>query len=357
MALRNLTVTGLDMGSSKMAAVAMLVGQSGSVNVVAHASVPSKGMAKGVFVNLDEAIESVTKVLSKLREKLGRRPENIFVNISGIGVRGQRSSGMTPLAARGREVTKFDIQRSIEAASTVTLPLDREVLHRIVHRFSVDGENFIADPIGLHAARLTCEVYLVSAPMNQVHDIQKCVNEAGYDAREVVFTGIADSCSILDQQDRKGCVMILDIGHSVTEACLFSEGVLKRIAVVPFGALNLKGGFREVPVIEEAMAAIGSDMRQARESGTQINSVIVTGGAAFTDGLIEFIEEKFSRPAKTGAIRDSVGNLTDIDNFRAITATGLARYGAGKLTGQKREFMTPIRRMSSKVVDLINSYF
>ena len=357
MGQKETVITGLDIGSSRVTAVAALIGAVGEIKVAAYASVPSKGVSRAVFENLNDAVEAVSKALAKLKEGLGRRPENIFVNISGVGIRAERSVGMTPLAFRGREVTKLDIKKSIDAAGTVTLPMDREILHRIVRRFSVDQENFIINPLGLHAAKLTCEIYLVSAPANQIHDIQKCVNDAGYEAKEIVFTGIADGHSVLDPQEKEEGVALLDIGHTVTEVCIFSDGVLTGLGVIPFGAKNVKSDFGDSAAVNEAMANIDSYIKRSADAGAGIKSVIVTGGAVFIDGFIEFIEERLSYPAKMGVIKDVAGNISGIDRMRATTAIGLAKYGAERMSKAKREFRTPFHLVSSKVVDLLNSYF
>lgn len=350
-------ITGLDIGSSKVTAVAALSGAVGEVRVARYASVPSKGVSRGVFGNLNDAVEAVSKALAKLREGFGRRPENIFVNISGVGIRAERSVGMAPLAFRGREVTNLDIQKSIDAAGTVTLPMDREIIHRIVRRFSVDQENFIGNPLGLHAAKLTCEIYLVSAPANQIHDIQKCVNDAGYEIKEAVFTGMADGHSILDPREKEEGVALLDVGHAMTEVCVFSDGVLAGLGVTPFGAKDVKNDFRDNAAVGEAMADIASHIKRSADASSGIKSVIVTGGAVFIDGFIEFIEERLSYPAKMGVVKDVVGNISGIDRMRATTAIGLAKYGAERMSKAKGEFRTPFHLVSSKVTDLLNNYF
>lgn len=350
-------ITGLDLGSSKVAAVAAFIDASGSVKVAALSNVQSKGISNGTIENLDGAVESVSKALAKLKEKLGRRPENIFVNISGVGVKAERSIGMTSLAFRGREVMGSDIKKAAEAASMVALPMDREVLHKIVRRFSVDQENFITNPLGLHAAKLSCEIYLISAPVTSIHNIQKCVNDAGYDVREVVFTGIADGYGILDKGQKNEGIAILDIGHAATEVCVFSDGVLAGLGVIPFGTKNIKNGFREDASVGEAMASIGSHLKATKDAGGHIKSIVTMGGAAFIDGFIEYVEEKLSYPVKTGVIKDVVGDISGMDSIRAATAIGLVRYGAEKINSARKTFRTPLHRVSSKVVELLNNYF
>lgn len=354
---RDKIITGLDMGSSKIAAVAALIDAAGNIKFIANANLPSKGVSSGAVENLNDALESVSKALSKIKEKIGRRPENIFVNISGAGIKAERSVGMTSLAFRGREVTNSDIKKATESASMVTLPMDREVLHRIVRRFSVDQENFISNPLGLHAAKLTCEIYLVSAPIAMMHNIQKCINDAGYDVKEIVFTGIADGYSILGKDEKDEGTALLDIGNAVTEVCVFSDGVPASLNVIPFGTKNIKSDFRESSFVGEAMASIGSRLKTAQDAGGHIKSIVVMGGAAFIDGFIEYIEERLSYPAKTAVVRDVVGNMSGIDSVRAATAIGLVRYGAEKMNSAKKDFRTPIHRVSSKVADLLNNYF
>ncbi|HPM42830.1 MAG TPA: cell division protein FtsA, partial [Candidatus Omnitrophota bacterium] len=141
-------ITGLDIGSSKVSAVMSQVDGSGVFEIISHATVPSKGVSRGSFFDLDESVDAVSKALSALKARTGIRPSSLYVNITGESVKASRSKGMIPLALYGREVTKKDIERCIDVASTVHLPFDREIIHKIVRNFAIDDQPWIKNPIG-----------------------------------------------------------------------------------------------------------------------------------------------------------------------------------------------------------------
>jgi cell division protein FtsA len=176
-------ITGLDIGSSKVSAVMAEIDRGGAFRVLSHVTMPSKGMVKGAFLDLSESVDVVSKVLAAIRSKTLKRPSNIYVNITGLSVKGSRSRGMVPLALRGREVTKRDIDRCIDVASTVHLPFDREIIHKVVQNFSVDDQPWINCPLGLYASRLSSEVYIITASVNHIQNLYKCVNNTGYDVK------------------------------------------------------------------------------------------------------------------------------------------------------------------------------
>ena len=346
---RNKIITGLDIGSSKVSAVAAEVDRLGSFSIAAHMSLPSRGVSRGAVENLDEAVDSVSKVLARLRDKLSARPENIYVNISGKGLKGEMAMGMIPIALRGREITKADMERCVNVASTINLPIDREIIHRIVHRFSTDGISYMKSPLGLHASRLTCEAYIISADVNHIHNIYKCVNNAGYDVKEIVFTGLADGYAVLDQAERENNAVLLDIGESLTEISIFSAGALTRFEAVLLGAKDIKGNLGENPAIAEIISKL--------DFITKETSIILTGGAAFIDGMVEFLEEKLSHRVKMGTVKEVMGDISSVESMKAATAIGLARYGYELFMKKTVEAKNPIQFVSSKVVDLLNNYF
>ena len=180
-------ITGLDIGSSKISAVMSQVDGSGLFKIMSHATVPSKGVSRGSFFDLNESVDAVSKALSALKTRTGIRPSNLYVNITGESVRASRSKGMIPLALHGREVTKKDIERCIDVASTVHLPFDREIIHKIVRNFAIDDQPWIKNPIGLYASRLSSEAYIITAGINHIQNIYKCVNNSGYDKGSGIY--------------------------------------------------------------------------------------------------------------------------------------------------------------------------
>ncbi len=240
-------ITGLDIGSSKISAVASEVDKDGMFRICAQVSYPSRGIYRGALTDLNEATDSVSKAMAKLKEKIGSRPVNIYVNINGETLCAEKSKGMIPLSTRGREVTRGDIDRCINVASTIQLPFDRDIIHKIVHSFSIDDQPSIKNPLGLYASRLACEMYVITANINHIQNIRKCVNDAGYDVKGIVFTGIADGMGILTEAEKEEGAILLDIGSSLTVIAMFYGGVLSDMAVLPLGMQDFKGDLKDSP--------------------------------------------------------------------------------------------------------------
>jgi len=329
----------------------------GAFEVVAQVSQPSKGVSKGALVDLNEATDAVSKTMAKLRGKTGRRHGDIYVNISGQTVKGSKSVGMIPIALRGREIARPDMDRCIGVASTIHLPFDREIIHKIVHRFSVDDQPWIKNPLGLYASRLSCEALIITADVNHIQSISKCVNNAGYDVKELVYTGIADGAGLLDAAQKEEGVALIDIGDTLTEVSIFSDGVLGDIEIAPLGSKDLKGDFRESAEFNGMVSRIASRIQGFVRSGGTVGSVMITGGMAFADGIIEYLESKLPYPIKMGAVKDMRGEISGIDSIRLSTAVGLAKYGYEKYEEKFRDGRTAAHRLSNMVVDIFNRYF
>jgi cell division ATPase FtsA len=354
---KELIVTGLDIGSSKTAAVIAGRNAAGEFEIFSHVSVPSKGVSKGTFADIGEATASVTRALSKLREKSGRRPASIYVNISGCTVKGAKSVGMIPISLRGREITSSDMDRAAGVASTIHLGFDREIVGRIVRSFSVDDQPWTLNPLGLYASRLNCEVFVITADINHIQNIYKCVNGAGYDIKELVYAGIAEGISLLDDAGRDEGVMLIDIGDSLTGVSIFSGGSIADLEVIDLGSRDIGGDFRQDARFNDVITRIASRSQEFIRSGGRIQSAVITGGMVFTDGLIEHLEGKLPHPIKVGVAKDIRGDISAIDGLRLSTAIGLARYGYGRAVSELTASRSAPHRLSEKIVDIFNNYF
>jgi len=350
-------VTGLDIGSSKVSAVAARIEKSGELKILSQVTYPSAGVSRGMIVDLAKAANSVSKVLAKISENISSRPGEIYANISGTSLKGTISKGMVPISLRGREITRHDMAKCVNAGSTVHLPFDRDIVHRIVHNFSVDDGSSVANPLGLFASRLYCEVYIITADTNQIQNIYKCASLAGYDVKEVVISGAADGFSLLDEKEKDEGALLVDMGDSLTEAYIFKSGTLFDFEIIPVGAREIAGELIGNFELSAAIDKISERLKSYSASGGKITSVVVTGGLTFIDGIVELLESKLSRPVKMGAATDIKGDITSIDSVRLSTAIGLVRYAYQKHLHKVRESANPARRLSTKLVDLFNDYF
>jgi len=353
---RPVLITGIDIGATKISAVTAQADGAGSLTVLAHVTQPSAGISKGVFLDLHEATSSVSKVLKKLKEKLPNGLGDIYANISGETVKGVLSKGMIPISLRGREVTKADMNKCINVASTIHLPIDREIIHKVVHKFSVDDQTWIENPLGLYASRLSCEVYIITAGVNHIQNIYKCINNAGYDIKDVVFTGIADSEAVLSAEDRSNGAVLLDMGATLTNVIIFYGGAIQSIDVIPAGCRDISSNFQDSIALNEIISKTKSDISAFTGPAGNKPSIVLVGGITFTDGLVEFLEDKFAYPIKMGISKDVRGDLSGLDSMRLITALGLVKYAGQKHRARAAAKDLP-KMISEKLIDIFNNYF
>jgi len=354
---RSIIITGLDIGSSKVSAVALELFNTGRSVILAYESQPSKGINRGVLTDIAEASNSVAKVLTRLGAKTLKGADNIYANISGESVMGERSKGMIPLSSRGREVTNSDITRCVNAASTIRLAYDREVIHKIVLSFSIDDQPPIKNALDLYASRLSCEMYMITANLNHIQNIYKCVNDAGYDVKEVVYSGIADSVSLLEEAWKDEGAALINMGASLTELSYFSGGALSFLDIMPLGGSDIKGGIKDDGRFNEMASRIKSRTEEFLKKGGSVRSFIITGGLAFSEGVAETLEERLGCPVRMGTVRNVQGNISSTDGLRAVTAIGLARYAASVYQTRSAQAKTIARKISNKVVEIFNNYF
>lgn len=346
---------GLDIGSSKICAVASVFGGECDFRVLAQVTGDSAGMSRGMVTDISEATGSVAAAMNKLRSKLpDTSVREVYVNISGTDLRGAVSRGMVPISMRGREITRADMARCAMAAGTIHMPIDRDVIARITHRFSVDDKPWIGDPEGLYASRLSCEVFVISADSNHIQDITKCVNSAGCDVKEIVLTSLANRTGLLADSDMSGEIAIMDMGCSLTDIALFSNGVMRDVSVLAFGGSDIKSAYDLDDGLGSAIKEIREKLGIGSERGP--SRIVLTGGVAFRDGFIEFLESRLSVPVEMGVVRDLRGDVSAVDAIRLSTAIGLTRYAFEKYQSRLREGKI-VRRLSEKVVDIFNNYF
>lgn len=349
-----ITITGLDIGSSKIAGVVARIDKRGDFSIVACATSDSVGVSKGMLVDLNASVDSMAKVLAKLSSKTSNRLGEIYVNINGEDVKGAKSTGMTAISLRGREIAKPDIYKSVDVASTIHLPFDREIIHRIVHSFSIDDQPWIKNPLGLYASRLACEAYVITANINHIQSIYKCVSNAGYDVKGIVFTGVANGSSLLDKDQKDSGAILVDMGNSITEISVFFGGVLDNFDVMGIGGSQIRGDFRSSPEFDEIIKRIMVRAQDLAKRSTKAPAIILTGGFALTDGIIEFMEEKLLVPVKMGVLKEVRGDISGLDGIRLATAVGVAKYAYEK---KLDESVGVTKRLSAKVVELFNNYF
>ncbi len=369
-------IIGLDIGTTKICAVVGDV-SSGGVEIIGVGKNPSEGMRKGVIVDIDQTVESIKKAVQEAEMMAGCEISSAYVGIAGGHIKGINSQGV--IAIKEKEITARDINRVIDAAKAVAMPMDREIIHVLTQGFKVDKQDDIQNPIGMTGVRLEANVHIISGAATSVHNIIKCANQAGLDICGIVLESLASAESVLTQEEINAGIGLLDFGGGTTDLAVFLNGNLKHTSVLSLGGNNLsndiavglrtpfefaekiKCGFgtlsssmiqpndtikvpsiggreprilsRQIlseilePRVEEMFSIIIAEMEIAGVDKIIRPGMVITGGSAVLPGMIELAEDMFDCPVRIG-VPHSVSGLVDvIKNPIYSTGVGLVIYG------------------------------
>jgi len=401
-------VVGLDIGTTKVCAIVAEIGTEGAVDIVGIGNSPSRGLRKGVVVNIDATVDSVRRAVEDAELMAGVEIRQAFVGIAGGHIKGINSRGVIAVTGKNREVTRQDVERVIDAAKAAALPVDREVIHILPQEFIIDDQGGIKEPVGMCGTRLEAEVHIVTGAVASAQNIIKCVNKAGLEVQDIVLQQLASSEACLTPEEKElGCVLI-DIGGGTTDIAVFVDGSIYHTAVLAVGgdmltndiAIGLRtprpeaesikrkygcampamvkpeekvevpsvGGRRprtltrqtlcEIvqPRLEELLSLVDREVRRAGYHGRVNGGVVVTGGSSIMEGVPELAEQRFDMPVRRGVPR-GVGGLTDvISNPMFATGVGLGIYGAAHRTRRKFKQVTD-RNIFDKVIARMKEWF
>lgn len=385
-------IVGLDIGTTKICCIVGEVVEAGPnamIDVVGIGTAPSTGLRKGVVINIDATVESITKAVEEAELMAGVEISTVYTGIAGGHIKSFNSTGV--VAVKDREITQADVQRVIDAAKAVAIPMDRETIHIIPQEYRINDQDGIRDPIGMSGVRLEAKVHIVTGAVTSAQNIVKCANKAGLNVAEICLEPIASAEAVLCQDEKELGVVLVDIGGGTSDIAIFKDGAIVHTGVLAIGghhitndiAVGLRTPQNEAEKIkiqhgcalaslvkpEETIEVPGVGGRKARvvsrrllaeiieprveemfsliqreiaKSGYQdllSAGVVITGGAALLEGMPELAEMIFEMPVKRG-YPQNVGGLRDVVNSpKFATAVGLVRYGAGNK--QKSKF--PIR--------------
>lgn len=229
----------IDVGSSKIATLVASVSEDDQIQIIGVASNPSQGIKKGVVVDIDQAVESISQSLSAAERMSGIAIQSTFVTVNGSHIASSNSSGVVAIAQPQGEIGQAEVGRVTEAAKAISIPSSREILHVIPRFFSVDSQEGVHDPIGMSGIRLEAQTHIITAAVASDRNLIKCVNQAGVEVEMLVFSGLASSLSILTETEKELGVALIDLGGGATDVVLFNEGAACFSSVVPFGGKNL----------------------------------------------------------------------------------------------------------------------
>ena len=380
MGKRSNVIVGLDIGTTKTTAVVGEVTETG-INIIGVGTSLAKEIRKGTVVNIDSMVESIKTALEEAEHMSGCRINSVYVGISGSHVKGQNS--LSIVSIKGREVSENDVQRAIEAAKAIAIPVGREIMHILPQSYVIDGQEGIKDPIGMSGVRLEAKVHIVTGATSAIQDIVKSVNRVGLDIDDVVLEQLAAGEAVLSSDEKDLGVVLLDIGGANTSVTIFSEGSIKHTAILPVGGnyltsdistglrtplgdaekIKLKYGCALTSMIpkDETINVPSLGGREDREVSRQIlgriieprmeeilnlaykevvrfgfedllaAGVVLTGGTSLLYGITELAEQIFDMPARKG-IPIGIGGLSDIVNSPAhAIGVGLIIYGNSQL--------------------------
>ena len=369
-------IVGLDIGTTKICAVVGEFHEKGA-EIIGVGTYPSVGLRKGVVVNIDNTVDSIQRAIEDAELMAGREIGSVFIGIAGSHIKGFNSHGV--IAVKGQEVSQEDVDRVIDAARAVAIPLDREVIHILPQEYIVDEQGGILDPVGITGVRLEAKVHIVTGAVTAAQNLIKCANRAGLDVVDIVFQPLASAEAVLTQEEKDLGVALVDFGGGTTDLALFTESAIKHTAVLGLGGNNLTNdiavGLRtpskeaeqikirngscinslidkdqmiEVPSVggrkprllsrhilseileprvEEIFTLIDQEIERTELKELLASGVVITGGSALLPGIAEIADQVFQLPTRIG-FPQRISGLVDVVNGPMFaTAVGLVLYG------------------------------
>jgi cell division protein FtsA len=234
-ARRERHLVGLDVGTSKIAAIVGEMMDGGQLEIIGLGSAESHGIRRGVVVNLEAAVDAIRKAVEEAELTAGVEIDNVYLGVSGTHIKGFNSRGVVAVAGKNREITSDDVRRAIDAARAVSLPTGREILHVLPQDFVADDQDGIGDPIGMTGSRLEVNVHIVTGAASTMQNLLACVNRAGVSVKEPVLEQLAASKAVLTDDERELGTALVDIGGGTIDLAIYERGSLWHTAVVPLG--------------------------------------------------------------------------------------------------------------------------
>ena len=399
-------IVGLDIGTSKICAVVGEVRPDGMVDIIGMGSHPSIGLRKGMVINIENTVNSIKEAIEEAETMAGCEISSVYAGIAGGHIKGFNSHGV--IALKNREVGKRDIERVIDAARAVAIPMDREVIHTLPQEFIVDDQGGISDPSGMSGVRLEVKIHIVTGAVTSAQNIVKCANRAGLDVYDIVLESLASSEAILIDEEKNLGVALVDFGGGTTDLAIFSENSIKHTSVLTLGgdnltndiAIGVRTPFKEAekikikygcgltsligkdetikvpsvggreprtvsrqllgeilePRVEEIFSLIHHEMVRSGYDDLVTSGVVVTGGSALLPGVPEIVEQVFNMPARIG-YPSNIGGLKEIVNSPMYaTAVGLVLYGAREQQRSKK-FRIRDTNIFNRIVSRMKGWF
>ncbi len=370
-------IVGLDIGTSKVVAIVGQETPEGGVEVIGIGSHPSKGLKRGVVVNIETTVQAIQRAIEEAELMAGCEIHSVYAGIAGSHIRSLNSHGI--VAVREREVVQADIERVIDAAQAVAIPADQKVLHILPQEYVIDSQEGIKEPLGMSGVRLEAKVHLVTCAVNAAQNIEKCVKRCGLDVDDIILEQLASSYAVLTDDEKELGVCVVDIGGGTTDMAIFTGGSIRHTAVIPIAgdqvtndiamalrtptqnadeikikyacALTQLAGADETikvpsvgdrpprdlsrqalaevvePRYEELFTLIQSELRRSGFEDLIAAGIVLTGGTSKMEGAVELAEEIFHMPVRLASPQGVTGLADVVNNPMFSTGVGLLMYG------------------------------
>ena len=378
MARKENTIVGLDIGTTKICAIIADRGVDGQMEIIGIGKYPSKGLRKGMVVNIESTVESIRNAVKEAELMAGIEIDSVYAGIAGAHIKGINSQGI--VAVKSKEVSRVDIDRVIDAAKAVAVPMDRRVLHVLPQEFTIDGQDGIREPLGLSGIRLEGAVHIVTGASSAATNIVKCVNLAGLEVKTIVLEPLASGEATLTPDEKELGVALVDIGGGTTDIAVFRQGSIRHTAVLDVGGSHITNdiaiGLRTPPLeaeklkrdygvaysalvredgeiqvpsvggrdsrmlsrkvlseiieprVEEIYRLVDQELIRSGCKDLLASGIVITGGSTIMEGMTELAEEIFELPVHRG-IPIGIKGLADIVRSPIYaTAVGLVLYGS-----------------------------
>ncbi len=393
-------IVGLDIGTTKVVALVAEITPEGRFNLIGMGSQESKGLKKGVVVNIEETVSTISRVLQEVELMADCKIKSVYTGIAGSHIKSFNSEGM--VAIKDKEVTAMDVERAIETACAMPIPADHEILHTLTQEFIIDEQEGIREPIGMSGFRLKVKVHRVTGSVSAAQNIVKCVRRCGIEVNDLMLQPLASSYAVLSEDEKDLGVCMVDIGGGTTDIAVWTQGAIRHTAVIPIAgdqvtndiAMALRTPSREAedikcrygcalshladqeevldvpgvddrpsrklsrraladviqPRMEELLELVQAELRRAHYEELLSSGIVLTGGSSLLPGMVELGEEIFHMPVRLGVPKYN-GALADVvQTPRLSTACGLLMEAhLQKKRGQKVRDAANVKQVFSRM--------
>lgn len=383
-------IVGLDIGTSKVLAIVAEISPDGEVEIIGVGHHPSRGLKKGVVVNIESTVQSIQRAVEEAELMAGCEIHSVYAGIAGSHISSFNSHGI--VAIKDKEVGPGDVERVIEAARALAIPADQKMLHILPQEFIIDKQEGIREPIGMCGVRLEAKVHIVTGAVSAAQNIIKCIRRCGLEVDDIILEQLASSIAVLTDDERELGVCLVDVGGGTTDICVFTDGAIRHTAVIPIAgdqvtndiavALRTPMQYAEEikkqygcaltqlahsdetievpsvgdraprtlarqtlaeviePRIEELYSLVAAELRRSGFEDLVGSGVVLTGGSAKLQGMVELAEEIFHMPVRLGVPQNISGLSGVVENPMHATGVGLVQFGAKQREGA--DFTRPL---------------